>query len=168
MANQRRTGIVGSNLAAVIVMLFAVAIWPSGGATAQEGSSRTLTLLTARCPANYIGTASADECDNAPMPGVAFRVGRPYTDFFMTAYTDAAGLVVFDITDLPLHGTIRLIEELPPRTARIVVYCVDQAGTPLPVTYVPMHGNVPPVMVADLAVGETGDVFCDWYNVALE
>ena len=102
------------------------------------------------------------------MPGVGFRVGRPYTDFFITAYTDAAGIVAFEIEGLPLRGTIRIIEELPPRTARIVAYCVDDAGAPLPLTYIAVPGNVPPIMVADLAVGETRDVACDWYNVAFE
>jgi hypothetical protein len=166
MMLQRRTGVVAGKLAAVLAMLLAAAIWPIGGTTAQGGASRTLTLLTARCPANYVGSASNDECDHAPMPGVGFQVGRPMTDFFITAYTDAAGLVAFDITGLPLNGTVRLIEELPPQTARIVAYCVDQAGTPLPLTYVAVPMNVPPIMVADVAVGETGDVYCDWYNVA--
>lgn len=166
MTLQRRSGIFAGNLAVVMLIALSTSLWAIGGATAQDGAGRMLTILAARCPANYFGAAAADECDDAPMPGVGFRVGRPYTDFFMTAYTDAAGLVAFDITDLPLHGTIRLIEELPPQTARIVVYCVDQVGAPLPLTYVAVPGNVPPIVVADLAVGETGDVACDWYNVA--
>jgi hypothetical protein len=166
MMLERRTGVVAGKLAVVIMLVLTTMMWPAGGASAQDGVSRTLTLLAALCPPYYVGDASADECDNAPMPGVGFRVGRPYTDFFMTAYTDAAGLVAFDITELPLNGTIRLSEELPPRTARIVAYCVDQTGIPLPLTYVAVPSNVPPIMVADIAVGETGDVYCDWYNVA--
>jgi hypothetical protein len=168
MARKRRTAVTICNLSVVFMLMIATAIWAIGGASAQDGASQTLTILAARCPASYVGAAAADECDDAPMPSVAFRAGRPSTDFFMTASTDAAGLVSFDITDLPLNGTIRLIEELPPRTARIVVYCVDQAGTPLQHTYVPLYGNVPPVMVADIAVGEMGNAYCDWYNVSLE
>ncbi len=150
---------------ALTLSVGAAALWPAAQVHAQD-ASRTLTILAARCPADYVGSASADECDHSPMPGVVFRVGRPSTDFFLTALTDATGLVSFDMTGLPLQGTIRVIEEEPPQTARIVVFCVDEAGTPLPVTYVPMHGNVPPVMVADIAVGESGDIACDWYHVA--
>jgi hypothetical protein len=168
MARKRRTAVASCTLPIVFMMLIATAIWATGGASAQDGASRTLTILAARCPAYYVGAAAADECDDAPMPGVPFRAGRPFTDFYMAASTDAAGLVAFDITGLPVNGTIRVIQETPPRTARIVVYCVDQAGAPLQHTYVPMHGNVPPVMVADVAVGETGNAYCDWYNVALE
>jgi hypothetical protein len=166
MARHRRTA-NGRARVAVTIALSIMIVWSAAGA-AQDEATRTLTLLAARCPATYVGDASADECDNAPMPGVAFRVGRPFTDFFMSAYTDASGLVVFDITNLPLHGIVRLMEELPPRTARIVAYCVDQAGAPLPLTYVAMPGNEPPIMVADVSVGETGDVYCDWYNVAFD
>ncbi len=166
MRLQRRSGRLAGNLAVVMLIALSTVLWAIGDAAAQDGGGRTLALLAARCPANYVGTAAADECDDAPMPGVGFRVGRPSTDFFVTASTDAAGLVAFDITDLPLRGTIRLIEELPPQTARIVVYCVDEGGAPVPLTYVVADGNVPPIMVADLAVGESGDVACDWYNVA--
>jgi hypothetical protein len=168
MARKRLAAVASCTLPIVFMMMIATAIWATGGASAQAGAGRTLTILAARCPANYVGAAAADECDDAPMPGVTFRAGRPSTDFFMTAATAAAGLVSFDITGLPLNGTIRVIQETPPRTARIVVYCVDQAGAPLQHTYVPMHGNVPPIMVADVAVGETGHAYCDWYNVALE
>lgn len=167
VASRRDAGslAVRYNLAVCLAVL-ATMIWTIADVSAQGGANRTLTILAAQCPASYVGTASADECDDAPMPGVAFRAGRPYTDFFMSAATDAAGLVAFDITGLPLRGTIRLMEETPPNTARVVVFCVDQTGTPLPITYVPMHGNVPPIMVADVSVGESGDAFCDWYNVA--
>ena len=168
MTPHRRTSRVRHPLAVVFALTIMTAAWSSGEARTQDGLDRTLTIFTGLCPANYAGAASADECDDAPMMGVAFRVGRPYTDFFMTARTDDEGVVAFEITGLPLRGTIRVIEELPPQTARIVAYCIDQSGPPLQITYVAMPGNVPPIMVADVAVGETADVRCDWYNVALE
>lgn len=160
---RQRAFAIGSAIAASAALLVATAF----EAPAQGPAQRTLTILAVACPPGYVGNATAYECADAPMPGVVFRAGRPLTDFFLTAPTDAAGLVTFDITDLPLDGTIRVIEEVPDRTARIVVSCVDQPGAPLPITYVPMHGNVPPIMVADIAAGETGNVACDWYNVRL-
>ena len=137
--------------------MLAVSIWLAGDVTAQEGATRTLTILAARCPAGYAGDASADECDDTPMPAVTFRVGRPYTDFVITARTDDDGIVVvFDITDLPYRGTIRVIEDLPPGTARVVAFCVDDAGTPLAITDEPFPDNDPPIAAALVTVGETG------------
>ena len=135
-------------------------------AASQDGATRTLTILAARCPAVYAGDASADECDDAPVQDVTFRAGRPFTDFVITAHTDDEGLVVFDIADLPLRGTIRVIEETPPGTARVVPYCVDDAGTPLTITEEPFPDNDPPSAAALVTVGEKGSVHCDWYNVS--
>jgi hypothetical protein len=155
---------VSGSLAIAVVMLLTAALWPIGAATAQDGS-RNLTIFKARCPAGYAGDASADECDDTPGVDVPFRVGRPLTDFFTTARTDDEGLVVFDIEGLPLRGTIRIVEELAPGTARFVTYCVDEAGDPLDITYEDIPENDPPIGVADVAVGEVGNVRCDWYNV---
>jgi hypothetical protein len=148
-----------------VAMVLAITIWLVPAVPAQDDAARTITILAARCPAGYMGDASADECDDAPMPGVAFRAGRPYTDFFLTARTDAAGIVAFEFAGLPYRGTLRVIEELPPGTARFVANCVDAAGTPLAITYEDFPENVPPIGVADVSVGDTGDVRCDWYNV---
>ena len=150
---------------AIVVLVLATAMWPTRDAAAQSGASRTLTILAARCPAGYTGDASADECDDSPMPDVTFRVGRPYTDFVITARTDDAGVVVFDIADLPLRGSIRVIEELPPGTARVVPYCVDDAGAPVPISDEPFPDNDPPIAAALVTVGEAGGIRCDWYNV---
>jgi hypothetical protein len=149
---------------AVVLLVCAAALSPHA-ATSQDGATRTLTILVARCPSGYSGDASADECDHAPMPGVTFRVGRPYTDFVITARTDDEGLVVFDIADLPLRGTIRVIEETPPGTARVVPYCVDDAGAPVPISDEPFPDNDPPIAAALVTVGDAGDIRCDWYNV---
>jgi hypothetical protein len=75
----------------VVMMALMSALGFAGGVIAQGGVTRTLTILAARCPAGYAGDASADECDNTPMPAVTFRVGRPYTDFVITTRTDDEG-----------------------------------------------------------------------------
>jgi hypothetical protein len=149
---------------AVVLLVCAAALSPHA-ATSQDGATRTLTILAARCPAGYTGDASADECDDSPMPDVTFRVGRPYTDFVITARTANAGVVVFDIADLPLRGSIRVIEELPLGTARVVPYCVDDAGVPVPISDEPFPDNDPPIAAALVTVGEAGGIRCDWYNV---
>ena len=151
----------------VVVMGLAMALGLSKEVTAQEEGARALTIFATRCTAGYPGHASADECDDTPMPNVTFRVGRPFTDFVMTARTDDAGMVTFDIADLPLRGTIRVIEELPPGTARVVTCCVDDAGIPAPITDAPVPDNDPPVAAADVSVGNAGDIRCDWYNVPI-
>jgi hypothetical protein len=148
----------------VALLVCAVALRPRA-ATSQDGATRTLTILAARCPAGYMGDASADECDDFPMPDVTFRVGRPFSDFVITARTDDAGMVAFDIADLPLRGAIRVIEELPPGIARVVPYCVDDAGFPVTISDEPFPNNDPPIAVALVTVGDAGHICCDWYNV---
>lgn len=128
--------------------------------------SRTLTIYKAECPPGYMGDASADECDANPVPGVPFRIGRPFTDaFYENVSTDAEGLVAFEFDGLPLDGTLRVIEELPANTAHFVVYCVDDSGDALDITYGDYAESNPDLGVVDIAVGEAGDVACDWYNV---
>lgn len=128
--------------------------------------SRTLTIYKAKCPPGYAGNASADECDANPVAGVPFRIGRPFTDaFYEFVPTDADGLVTFEFNGLPLDGTLRVIEELPTDTERFVVYCVDESGDALDITYVDYAESNPGIGVVDIAVGEAGDVSCDWYNV---
>lgn len=129
-------------------------------------TSRTLTIYKAKCPPGYTGDASADECDANPVPGVPFRIGRPFTDaFYENIPTDADGLVAFEFNGLPLNGTLRVIEELPGDTKRFVVYCVDDFGDPLSISYTDNSGSNPDLGVVDIAVGEQGNVACDWYNV---
>ena len=133
---------------------------------ALGGVTRTLTIFAARCPAGYAGDASADECDDAPVQDVTFRVGRPFTDFVITGRTNSDGIVVFDIAGLPYRGTVRVIEDLPLGAARVVAYCVDDAGTPLTIADEPFPDNDPPIAAALITVGETGNVHCDWSNVS--
>ena len=92
---------------------------------------------------------------------MTFRVGRPYTDFVITARTDTDGIVAFEIMDLPYRGTIRVVEDLPPATMHVVAYCVDDAGTPLSISNEPFPGNKPLIRAAQLSVGATGDVRCE-------
>lgn len=133
-----------------------------------DAGSRTLTIYKAECPPGYTGDASADECDADPVAGVPFRVGRPSPDaFYEYAPTDSEGLVVFEIDGLPFDGTLRIIEELPADSERFVVYCVDDSGEALGITYVDNTVSNPALGVVDIAVGETGDIACDWYNVPL-
>jgi hypothetical protein len=132
---------------------------------AQDYASRTLRIFAALCPAGYAGESFADECGDTPVVATRFRVGRPLTDFFTTALTDDEGVVNFDIAGLPLEGTIRIVEELAPETARFVTSCVDEDGNPLDITYEDFPENIPPIGVADVSVGETGDVRCDWYEI---
>ncbi len=129
-------------------------------------TGRTLTIYKAECPPGYTGHASGDECDANPVPGVPFRIGRPSTDaFYENVPTDAEGLVAFEFNGLPLDGTLRVIEELPADTEHFVVYCVDDSGDPLEIGYVDNTVSNPALGVVDLAVGEQGDVACDWCNV---
>jgi len=149
----------------VLIALFGMA--PAiGGLTAPDDARRTLTVYAAECPAGYAGNASSDECDDNPAAGVSFRIGRPFTEAF-TDYvpTDGEGLVYFGFAGLPLDGTLRMIEELPANTEHFVAFCVDELGTPLSITYADYSEGNPSIGVADVAVGEAGDVACDWYNV---
>lgn len=134
--------------------------------TANDDAGRTLTIYKAECPAGYVGDASADECDANPVSGVPFRIGRPFTDAFTDfVATDDEGLVVFDIGGLPLDGTLRVVESVPAGTEEFVVYCVDEAGSALDITYGDYSESNPDIGVADVAVGTAGNVLCDWYNV---
>src|SRR3954464_12968885 len=74
------------------------------------------------------------------------------------------GIVAFDIAGLSLDRIIRIIEELPPSMERFFASCVDEAGAPLAITYEILPQNVPPIAAAYVAVGDKGDVRCDWYN----
>lgn len=160
-----RLGALGSAVALAMTVALIGAAWPVEEATGQGGAGRTITVYKAECPPGYAGDASADECDENPIAGVRFRVGRPFTDaFYEYVPTDAEGLVAFEIDGLPLNGTLRVIEELPAGTERFVAYCVDGAGDPLGIVYPEDMGN-PALGVADVAVGEAGDAACDWYNV---
>lgn len=150
---------------AVVVMMTGL---PTVETTAQGGASRTLTIYAAECPAGYTGNASADECDDNPIIGVPFRVGRPFTEaFYEDVPTNSQGLVSFEIGGLPLNGILRIIEQLPAGTERYVAYCVNEAGDPLGISYPDDVGNAA-LGVADVAVGEIGDIACDWYNVPAE
>ena len=155
--------LIGSGV--TVVLGLAATLGLDDDVTAQDVARRTLTILAAECPAGYAEDASTDECDDSPMPDVTFRVSRPLTDFVITERTDDEGLVTFDIAGLPLRGTIRVIEELPPGIARTVAYCVDAAGTPVPISDEPFPDNDPPIAAAQVTVGNVGDVRCDWYNV---
>ena len=148
------------------MLALTTAMWPTGDVAAYDGASRTLTIFAARCSVDYAGDASADECGDSPMPDVTFRVGRPNTDLVITARTDDMGMVAFDIADLPLRGTIRVVEELPAGTARVIPCCADDAGAPLTIIDESFPDNDPPIAAALITVGETGNVHCDWYNVS--
>lgn len=134
--------------------------------TANHDADRTLTIYKAECPAGYVGDASAEECDANPVSGVPFRIGLPFTDAFTDfVATDNEGLVVFDIDDVALDGTLRVIESVPSDTERFVVYCVDESNATLSITYVDYPESSPDIGVVDVAVGTTGNILCDWYNV---
>lgn len=148
---------------AVEALVLAVAL-ASSPVTAQDDATRTLTIIAVGCSTGSSGDASGAPCESLPMSGVAFRAGRPFTDFVLTGRTDEAGKVAFDIAGLPSDGTIRVIEELPPRTERFLASCVDEAGAPLAITYENLPQNVPPIAAAYVTVGDTGDVRCEWYN----
>ena len=74
-------------------------------------------------------------------------------------------MVVLEIADLPVRGTLRISEELAPGTARGVVHCVDESGNSLDISAEDVPNNDPPLAEVDVAVGEAGNVFCDWYTV---
>ena len=148
---------------AVVAVVLAAAL-ASSSVTAQDDATRTLTIFAVRCSTDSPEDASGAPCDGLPMSDVAFRAGRPFTDFVLTGRTDEAGIVAFDIAGLPANGIIRVIEELPPGTERFLVSCVDEAGAPLAITYENLPQNVPPIAAAYVTVGDTGDVLCNWYN----
>lgn len=134
--------------------------------TAIYDADRTLTIYTAECPVGYVGDASADECDANPVSSVPFQIGLPFTDAFTDfVVTDNEGLVIFDIENVALDGTLRVIESVPSGTEQVVVYCVDESNDALAITYVDYLESNPDIGVVDVAVGTTGDILCDWYNV---
>lgn len=148
----------------VVLVLLAVG-WPTVEVDSQDSTGGSITIYKAECSSEYTGNASADECDDNPVAGIPFRVGRPYSEAFTwDVPTNDDGLVTFDITGLLLDGILRVIEILPTGTERFVAYCVDDTGTPLDISYPDDVGN-PALGVADVAVGDAGDVACDWYNV---
>lgn len=154
------------NMLLIALLLAAVvSTWPLHSAFAQDNMTRTLTIFDAECPAGYMGSASADECDNSPAAGVLFRIGRPFTEAFTDFVpTDNDGLVTFGFGDASwLNGTLRVIEQLPTGTASFVAYCVDETGNSLRITY-PAVGDFN-LGVADIGAGKSGNVACDWYNV---
>jgi hypothetical protein len=148
---------------AAVALVLATAL-TSSSVTAQDDATRTLAIFAVGCSADSLGDASDAPCDGLPMSGIAFRAGRPFTDFVLTGQTDEAGMVTFDIAGLPLDGIVRVIEELPLRTERFLASCVNEAGDPLAITHENLPQNVPPLAVAYVTVGDTGDVRCDWYN----
>lgn len=161
---QTRRGALGSvGVAAVMASLIGAAP-PAGGATTQDGAGGTFTIYAAQCPAGYAGDASADQCDANPVAGVEFRIGLPGSDFYEFTPTDAGGLVAFEFGSVSPDGIVRVIERLPPDTERFVAYCVNNAGDPLDIIYRDNESD-PDIGVVDVAVGEVGDVACDWYNV---
>jgi hypothetical protein len=151
------------SLGAMLVLI--AVMGPTGDMAAEDGASRTPTKFAGNCPAGYADDASVDECDDTPMRDVTFQVGRPFTDFVITGRTDSVGIVAFEIADLPYRGTIRVIEDLSPGTARVAASCIDDTGTPLNITDEPFPENDPPIAAALVTVGERGDVHCDWYNI---
>lgn len=155
-----------------------LALFPSGvplslaAGTGHEASldlaatDRTLTIYSAECPPEYTGDASNDECDGNPVPGVPFRIGRPNSEAFTNFMsTGDDGLVTFEFDSLARDGTLRVIEELPAETERFVVYCVNEDGEAIDVSYVDYATSRPGIGVVDLAVGSEESVLCDWYNV---
>lgn len=152
--------------ALTIVVLIALAgpVGPRDRVSAQDGEGRLLTILAALCPEGYVGNASADECDDSPISGVPFQIAIPFTEAITDpVLTDEEGLVSLPFEGMPMDGTLRVIESLPPGTERFVVYCVDDMGTELAVTY--DSTSNPGLGVADIAVGDANAVFCDWYHV---
>lgn len=97
IASARTTGVAATGQLArrwrqrlaVVLLMCAVALSPH--AASQEWATRMLTILAAHCPAGYADDASADECDDAPMPDVTFRVGRTSTDFEIRVAVSDAG-----------------------------------------------------------------------------
>ncbi len=162
----RRTIAISSRIAFAVVVTLMEASHPTSGATAQDGAGRTLTIYTAECPVGYAGDASADECDDNPIAGVPFTVGRPNSDaFYEYVPTDAGGLVAFEFDGLPGDGILSIIEQAPGDTERFAVYCVDSTGAPLGITYKDYSESSPDIGAVDVVVGSQGDVACDWYNV---
>ena len=92
---------------AVVALVHVVAL-ASSPVTAQDDAMRTLTIVAVACSTVSSGDASGSPCDGLPMLGVAFRAGRPFTDFVLTGRTDEAGMVAFDIAGLPSDGIIRV------------------------------------------------------------
>lgn len=134
--------------------------------TADEGGDRTVTIYAAECLPGYTGDASADECDANPVTGAVFQLGSPITNSFTDSVTTGdEGLVVFQFDEMWSSGPIRIIEELPAGTERVVVYCVDDAGSELGITYVANTVSSPELAVVDVTVESEGDILCDWYNV---
>jgi hypothetical protein len=52
---------------------------------ALDEAGRALTNIATRCPSGYAGTATAEACDDASMPGFTFRADRPFADFVIAA-----------------------------------------------------------------------------------
>lgn len=134
-----------------------------GGVSAQSSESGTLTVLSALCPASYVGNASADECDDNPVANMPFRIGIPNTEAF-TNYTSTSGDGIVNFEMFP-SDTVRIIAELPQGITRYVVYCVDGFSNELDITYPDDAGGNQALGLVDVSAHSANDVLCDWYNV---
>lgn len=162
-----RAGVVRGGLALAVTAALAALVPSVGGAATQDSGGRTITIYKAECPAGYAGDASADECDDNPVAGVLFTVGRPNSDaVYESVPTDAGGIVAFEFDGLQREdGVLSIIEQAPAGTERFAVYCVDPAGVPLDIAYEDAPVGSPSTGMVNVTVGGEGDVACDWYNV---
>jgi hypothetical protein len=137
--------------------------------TDQPGTTtvaRTITIFSVFCPAEAVGDGSADTCEDNPIAGDLFQIGSPAsgaaTEFVPT---DESGLVSFEFDSLAAGDTLRVVQQPPPGAARFLAYCLDETGLRLGITYPTLPDPGFAMGAADIAVGESREVLCDWYSI---
>ncbi|MBX7135071.1 MAG: hypothetical protein K1X67_20590 [Fimbriimonadaceae bacterium] len=126
---------------------------------------RRLTILSSLCPPGYVGGGDYySDCRSGHGIGLEFRMGLPNSDGFTEFVpTDEYGVVSFEIWAVGINDSIRIIEALPTGIVHTFPDCYSGSGEQLLVT-MPDYSENPTIAVADVVIGQTGDVVCNWFN----
>jgi hypothetical protein len=121
---------------------------------APGGGDAAILVEKALCPVEYAGSNFANDCD--PLPGIAFSLGLPGSEFFAGDTTDANGGAAF--TDLD-GGIYLLAEGIPGDFNRIEVFC----ATPGDTEPRPIRSNGFNQIEVEILSNE--QLTCRWYNI---
>lgn len=121
---------------------------------APGGDAGSILIEKSLCPVAYAGSNFAADCN--PLPGIAFSLGVPGSEFFASATTDADGTAAFTELD---GGIYVLAEGIPGDFNRIEVFC----AAPNETEPRPIRSNGINQIEVELLPGER--ITCTWYNI---
>lgn len=132
---------------------------PGGAPDNGQGNGAQLVIHKSECPAGYQGGAYFEDCHDNRVQGVTFDAYGPEGYIRENVATNAQGIVSFE--GVTVGGSLSIREDLPPGTARYVVYCSDGNGNRIPFRYVDTE-NADGI---DVNVSPGDYVLCDWYDI---